>query len=149
VRPRERPLPDAEVLIVAPPAAALISVLDSVVRARGMAVAIMTANEGYLETRWYDVDAGTPTDEPFQRLDRIVRMRFTADPLQGRTRLVAECVVRVMWDPGLPERELERIAPEDHPGRVLMRELLLAAGAVPVSPDSAAAARQRPAAVEP
>jgi hypothetical protein len=38
--------------------------------------------------------------------------------------LLAECVMRIAWDPSVPERELERMVPEGHPGRVLLDTLI-------------------------
>jgi hypothetical protein len=57
----------------------------------------------------------------------IVKLRFFSDPTAGHARVVGEVVRRVIVDPSLPERELERIVPEGHPGRALL-EMVLAAG---------------------
>lgn len=54
------------------------------------------------------------------RIQDVVKLRFFADPVAGRTRLVMECARRVMVDLSLPERELERPVPQGHPGRALL-----------------------------
>ena len=106
------------------PASGLIDELAASVQAAGFAVQRISAREGYLETRWFDVTTRQSVAPPFNDLDRKVKLRFFADDMQGRTRLLAECVQRIAWDPSVPERELERVVPEGHPGRVLMDSLV-------------------------
>jgi len=131
IRPQERPIEGAVQLTVQPAPVPLVMALDSVVRARGLAVAAEAPSEGYLETRWFDLEARRSVPDPFGNFDRIVKLRFRVDPVQGKTRVIAECVLRTAWDPSVPERELERMAPEGHAGRVLLEEILRQAGAVP------------------
>ncbi len=129
VRPRYAPLATSVRIVTNRDAAALIVSLDSAVRAAGFTVQRSAPREGYLETAWYDVERRTTVPPPFTRLDRVVKLRFFADPEQGRTRLLAECVVRVAWDPSVPERELERMAPAESPGCRMMEDVLRNAGA--------------------
>lgn len=124
VRPRHGALPQSELIDAAVPAFPLIEELSTALQAAGLSIERVSAREGYLETRWFDVTARASTAPPFGNLDRVVKMRFFADDMQGRTRLLAECVQRVVWDPSLPQRELERMVPEGHPGRVLMDSVL-------------------------
>lgn len=124
VRPRQAALTEAQVLLVNRPAASVITELEAAVRRAGLVIARSAAREGYLETRWYDLTAHASAAPPWNHLDRVVRLRFYADPIDTRTRLVAECVLRYRYDPSLPDRDLERMAPEHHPGRVLLDSLL-------------------------
>jgi len=131
VRPRFAPLPTSEVARSDRDPAETIVVLDSALRARGLKIVARSPVEGYLETSWFDVDTHAAVAPPFRRLDRIVKFRFFADEVQGPTRILAECVRRIAWDPSAPERDLERQVPDDHPGRLLMDSLL-----VVIRPDS-------------
>ena len=124
VRPRHGALPQSELVNSARPAFPLIEELAAALQAAGLSVERASAREGYLETRWFDVTTRASTSPPFSNLDRVVKMRFFADDMQGRTRLLAECVQRVTWDPSVPQRELERMVPDGHPGRVLMDSVL-------------------------
>lgn len=132
-RPRWSALPDAVLMQSDRPPVELLGELYSVLRTRGFAIDLIAPREGFLETRWYDLSSRTATEPPFRHFDRIVKLRFFADPVQGRTRLLAECVRRIAWDPSLPERELERMVPLDHPGRLLLDSLI-----APFKPDTTA-----------
>jgi hypothetical protein len=110
-------------LIDLPTGAATESLATSLGRV-GLPVRTSEPREGYLESQWFDVQAHRATREPFGRLDSIVKLRFFADPAFGHTRLFAECVVRVAWDPSVPPRDLERMPPTGHPGRALLDSVL-------------------------
>jgi len=91
----------------------------------GLHVQWLSVEEGYVETQWYDLSSRGSSSEPaFRDLDRVVKMRFFADPTAGRTRLAAECVTTIMVDPSRPQRELERMAPEGHAGREMLTQVL-------------------------
>lgn len=122
-RPRYEPLPQSVRLTVDQVASALIVSLDSSLRAAGLGVAHSAPREGYLESEWFDAVTRVRSPQPFND-GNVIKLRFFADPEQGRTRLLAESVVRIAWDPSVPQRELERMAPEGHAGRVLLDSLL-------------------------
>jgi len=124
VRPRYTALPQSRLLEANREPAPLIRDLSAAVQAAGLAVDRSSPAEGYLETRWFDVSRRISVGPPFDGLDRTVKIRFYADRIQGRTRLLAECVQRIAWDPSLPERELERVVPEGHAGRILLDSLV-------------------------
>lgn len=124
VRPRFTPLPGSVRAESRYPADATIGRLDSALRERGLTVAAMSAVEGYLETTWFDASTRRVGEGPLGRHTTVVRIRFWADPEMGRTRLLAECVRRIAYDPSLPERDLERMVPEGHPGRLLLDSLV-------------------------
>lgn len=102
--------------------AAVIRALDVSAREAGLRVVRLSPEEGYLETAWHELADSTARTLPRER--RRVRVRMFADPVAGRTRLLAECVTRVYEDPSLPDRELERMVAETHPGYRLLQEIL-------------------------
>ncbi len=105
----------------------------------GLSIALADPAEGYLESSWYDVARKTTVSGRARDLDQVVKLRFFADPTAGRTRLAAECVRRIAVDPSEPERDLERMAPDSSPGRVLLDSIvsrLKVAYPVSVAPQS-------------
>lgn len=94
------------------------------VRSAGLTVALFDSAEGYLVTGWYDVTRRRAMSGDGGDLDRLVRLRFFADPTGGRTRLAAECVRRIAYDPSEPEHDLERMVPDSTPGRALLDSIL-------------------------
>jgi hypothetical protein len=131
-RPRYGALPEAVVVtqIIRAPTL-VIGDVETAVRRAGLTVARYAPAEGFLETRWFDITTRAVTTAPYTHLNQTVRLRFYADPDQGKTRLVAEAVRMIAWDPSLPERDLERMVPATHPGRVLLDSLL-----APLRPDT-------------
>ena len=123
VRPRYGPLPGSISVRVDADPAAVVRALEAAVRAAGVAVRRTVPEEGYLETAWHELAADSAAPRR-SRQDRRVRFRFFADPTAGRTQLLAECVVRLIEDPSLPERELERMVADTHPGYRLLQGLL-------------------------
>jgi hypothetical protein len=123
-RPRFAPLPQAVVRETQGPADELTARLATLMRDSGLVVAVEAPREGYLESRWYDLDRRRSVGEPFRRLDRIVKLRIYVDPVGRRTRVIGECVRRVAWDPSRPNRELESMVPDAHPGRDLLAMIL-------------------------
>ena len=124
LRPRIAPVPHSVMMIVPDSAKTIVVILADRSRALGFTVARYAPDEGYLETGWYDTRDKRPVGDPFTNLDRIVKLRFFADPWQGKTRLVGESVRRIGWDPSMPQRDLERMVPDDHPGRALLDSVL-------------------------
>jgi hypothetical protein len=124
VRPRYGPVPGSVLVELEPPPDSVIRALAAATRARGFIVRTAAPREGYLESDWLDLATRDTARARSDRLDRVVKLRFFADPVAGRTRLLAECVHRIMVDPSLPERELERMVPDGHPGRALLDSVL-------------------------
>jgi hypothetical protein len=124
VRPRYGPVPGSILLQLDQPADAVIRTLASEVQTAGLRLLFVSPEEGYLETEWYDLESHQPVQAGAGDLDRVMKLRFFADPVAGKTRLMAECVTRILYDPSLPPRELERMAPAGHAGRVLLDEVL-------------------------
>jgi len=121
--------------------------------AAGLRVAVTDAPEGYLESSWYDVGSKRTVSARARDLDRVIKLRFFADPTAGHTRLAAECVLRIAEDPSEPERDLERMVPDSSPGHVLLDSImarlktaypLSAAPGTTAAPGTAAPAVPRP-----
>jgi hypothetical protein len=124
VRPRYGPVPGSIALeLDAAPDAVIVAAARDV-RDAGLEVARMAANEGYLESQWYDLGTRRPVSAQARDLDRVVKLRFFADPTAGRTHLAAECVRRFAYDPSQPPRDLERMVPDSTPGRVLLDSII-------------------------
>jgi hypothetical protein len=90
----------------------------------GLRVSHVAANEGYLETEWFDLGAHRSVAASARDLDRVVKLRFFADPTAGKTHLAAECVRRIADDPSVPPRDLERMVPDSTAGRVLLDSIV-------------------------
>jgi len=102
-------------------------VIDAAARAvaaAGLRVVRIAADEGYLETEWYDVAAKRTVNARAPGFDHIVKLRLFADPTAGKTRLAAECVVRIGYDPSMPERDLERMVPDSTPAHAILDSLI-------------------------
>lgn len=91
---------------------------------REVRLEVLAPREGYLETTWFDATTGQAAAPPFGVRPTVVKLRAYADPVGRRTRLFVEAVVRVAWDPSVPERELERMIPDGHPARALVAALV-------------------------
>lgn len=134
VRPRYGALPQAVQTTIADGPTAVTQLIDNTVRTAGLAIARSAPREGYVETEWFDVGTRERVGLPFTGMDRVVKLRFFVDPSQGQTRVIAECVYRVAWDPSVPARELERMVPQDHAGRVLLDSIVAAVAPGPIGP---------------
>ena len=125
VRPRYGPVPGSIALEMtgAPDVVTLAAAEE--LRSAGLLPQRVSAAEGYAESQWFDVSThGSSTESPFRGLDRVVKLRFFADPTAGHTHLAAEAVVAYAVDPSRPERELERMVPEGHEGSVILKRIL-------------------------
>ena len=72
--------------------------------------------DGYIETGWFQARTGRPSRQRHPLGAGVVRVRAWADPARpGNTQLTVETLYRPSADPSLPERELERQVPPDHP----------------------------------
>ena len=103
---------------------AVIATAQREVRAAGLTIVAVAADEGYLETGWYDVLTRRNVDARAPDFDHTVKLRLFADPTAGKTRLVGECVRRIAYDPSEPERDLERMVPDSTPQRAPLDSLL-------------------------
>jgi hypothetical protein len=68
-----------------------------------------------VETPWFDASSLTATKARVLG-PNVVQVRAWLDPTKpGASRVVIETVYRPVADPSLPERELDRQVPTDHP----------------------------------
>ncbi len=138
VRPYYGPVPGSvTVVFTAAPDAVTRAAAEEVQRA-GLALQWMSAAEGYVESQWFNVTTHVSSQTPdISDLDHSVKVRFFADPTAGKTRLVAEVVASYAVDPSRPQREMERMLPEGHPGREVLTQLLdRLKGRLPVATDT-------------
>lgn len=124
LRPRYGPVPGSITLELEAQPDVVIEAAARAVVAAGLRVAHSDPAEGYLETAWYDVRRRRTVSAAARDLDRVVKLRFFADPTAGHSRLSAECVRRIAYDPSEPERDLERMVPDGSPGRVILDSLV-------------------------
>ena len=124
IRPWTVPFPEARVDTVDVEAASLIERLNSHVTNTGLEVTRISPEEGFLETRWFDL-ATRRSRKSGGDPERVVRMRFWADPVMaGRSVLISEVVYLQSLDPSLLPRDAETLAPPDHAGHILMTDIL-------------------------
>lgn len=109
---------------VEPPPALVTRAMAAELERRGVPVARVSPAEGYIETHWFDATTLARASEPFGTGGGVVRLRLFADPVGRGSRLFLEAVERVTWDPSVPERELERMVPDQHAVRPLLAALL-------------------------
>ena len=85
-------------------------------RADSIPVRTVRLRDGYIETPWFASRTGRPVRGQQPLGSGTVRIRAWADPARpGSTQLMVETLYRPIADPSLPERELERQVPADHP----------------------------------
>jgi hypothetical protein len=118
--------------------------LAEALQADSLPPAQVRLRDGYLETMWLDSATGRPTGRRPLGTD-VVRLRGWADPGRpGFTVLTVETVYRPLADPSLPERELERQVPREHPTAMKVEQILEAMlkryGGPPAAQPSAGAA---------
>jgi hypothetical protein len=114
-RPPFEPLPEARHVDVALPRREATERLAEALREDSIPLARVEPRDGYLESPWFEVETGTPV--PGGRLGAdVVRVRGWVEPARVRqSELRVEAVFRRIRDPSMPERELERPVPPDHP----------------------------------
>ncbi len=146
MRPVWGPLPGSVAVHLDAAPDAVITAAEREVRAAGLKVVAIAADEGYLETEWYDVLTKRTVSARAMDLDHIVKLRLYADPTAGKTRLVAECVRRIAFDPSEPERDLERMVPDSTPQHALLDSLVARLKVVfpPLKPPTDTAGPPRP-----
>lgn len=121
VRPYLTPLPNAFLDTLAAAPDALITATERILTFEGLRVRAASAQEGYLETHWYDPTTRRSVGSTAFPVQRAVKVRVWADSVGlGRTQLTSEAVIRRSADPSLPSREAEMIVPQHHPGYELL-----------------------------
>ena len=124
VRPYITPFPDAATDTLQADADDVINELVGLVTAEGFQVRMVSTEEGYLETGWYDVVSRTAVGSYGSDVERFIRLRFFVDPVNPLlTRLVSEALMRRTLDPSLPERHAEILVPPGHEGAPVLTRI--------------------------
>ncbi|MGH7516001.1 MAG: hypothetical protein ACREOC_00830 [Gemmatimonadales bacterium] len=114
-RPPFEPAPEARHADVALSRPEATERLAEALREDSIPVTRVELRDGYLETRWFDAATGH-TAATGRTGTGVVRVRGWIEPARVRqSELRVETVFRSAVDPSLPERELERAVPPDHP----------------------------------
>jgi hypothetical protein len=136
-RPTFTALPEAETVEMRLSPLEATRRLAEVMQEDSIPAARVELRDGFIESRWFDPSTGQPTkSRPIG--SNIVRVRAWADPGRPGFALVTiETVYRAMADPSLPQRELERQVPRDHPVatkvRAALQDMLKRYGGPPVT----------------
>ncbi len=123
-RPRVVPFPeDAQTEVRAKTPAATERLLAALA-ADSVPIRFSSTRDGYVETPWLSAETLTATDARPIGAD-IVRIRGWVNPgKEGFSIIILEGAYRTLADPSMPERELERPLPKDHPVQVRIDSLV-------------------------
>ena len=152
-RPTFTALPEAETVEIRLSPTEATRRLADVMRDDSIPAARVEVRDGFIESRWFDPSTGQPTkSRPIGT--RIVRVRAWADPGRpGFALVTVETVYRAMADPSLPQRELERQVPRDHPVatkvRAALQDMLKRYGGPPVTEPTQQGGRRGEPAIQP
>jgi hypothetical protein len=123
-RPGFVPLPEAAGTEIRLPVRDATRHVAEALRASAVPVRTIRLRDGYLETGWFDARSGRSTRRrPVGT--RTVRVRAWADPARpGSSQVTVETTYRLRVDPSLPERELDRQVPKNHPVALKVEQVL-------------------------
>jgi hypothetical protein len=125
VRPSYEPFPNARVDTINALPADVIQEAQARILAEQMRANWVSPEEGYLETQWFNVATQQSGVSDIQNPDRVIRLRFFADPLEGgKTRLTSEAVYQRTTDPSVMPRDREMIVPPGHAGERLLLQVI-------------------------
>jgi hypothetical protein len=125
-RPAIVPLPEAAATEIRVKPQEATRQLAELMQAESLPPRQVRLRDAYVETAWLDSATGRPTSRRPIGTD-VVKVRAWADPGRpGHTVLIAETVYRPLADPSVPERELERQVPREHPTALKVEKILAA-----------------------
>lgn len=117
IRPSYEPFPDARVDTINATPPEVIQEAIARVNAENMRGSWESPEEGFFETQWFNVVTQTSGVTDRANLDRIILLRFFADPLEGgQTLLRTEAVYQGTADPSVQPRDREISVPAGHAG---------------------------------
>jgi hypothetical protein len=123
-RPTFGPVTGAVAVVLELPVARASGLLAAGLKADSFPVMVTEPQDGFLETPWFDSASFSPTGRVPLGPD-VVRVRAWVDPEKpGFSRVTVETLFRDVADPSLPQRELDREVPPDHPVAVRVRAVL-------------------------
>ena len=123
-RPSFGPLPMAAEAVVDLDVAKATTVLAEALKSDSIPVTRVEPRDGYLETGWFIAATGVPsTARPLG--DSVVRVRGWVNAYgKERGSIHAETAVRMLANPALPPRELDRQASDSNPAAVRVARVL-------------------------
>jgi hypothetical protein len=123
-RPTFGPLTGAPSVVVQMSIDKATTTLNDMLKADSIPVARVETRDGFLESPWFDSATGRPTGRRPLGTD-VVRVRAWVDPEKPLfSRITIESLYRQKADPSLPERELDRQLPPDHPVAMRIRAVI-------------------------
>lgn len=117
IRPGYDPFPDARVDTINAAPADVIQEAVARVSTENMRGAWESAEEGFFETQFFNVVTQESGKTDIANLDRIILLRFWADPIEGgRTQLTTEAITQRTADASVLPRDREMSVPPGHAG---------------------------------
>ena len=132
VRPNFTPFPNARHDTLTANTESVVRQLDTILTEQGIEVRWLRLVEGYIETAWFSADTSGIGRGRGLDTQSTIRLRFWANVFRGgETILVGEAVRRRVIDPSLTERQAEMPLLPEHPGYMLLLQVMdaVAAGA--------------------
>jgi hypothetical protein len=126
-RPAIAPFPEAKALLLTGGVREITMEIGGWLAAQSIHTEWVSAEDGYVESTWYDTDTRQSTGGTgsIGDLQVTVKIRCWVDPdAPGRSRLTVEAVYRPQVDPSRAERDLERPVPPGSGGAVLVQQLI-------------------------
>jgi hypothetical protein len=123
-RPPFTPMPEAAATEIRLVPREAIAKLGEALAADSLPPARVQVRDAYIETAWLDSATGQPTARRPVGTG-VVKIRAWAYPGRpGNSLLIVESLYRPLADPSLPERELERQVPREHPAALKVERIL-------------------------
>jgi hypothetical protein len=123
-RPPFPPVPEAASTEIRLSSSEATRLLAEALKADSIPPRRIELRDTWLETGWFMASTGQPVRHRATGLD-VVRVRAWADPTHpGNSKVVVETVYRPLADPSLPQRELDRQVPRNHPVAIKVRATL-------------------------
>jgi hypothetical protein len=124
-RPPFPPVPEAASIEMRLPPAEAARLLGEAFRAESIPATRVELRDTWLETGWFVAGTGQPLGHRRPIGLDNVRVRAWADFTHpGFCKVAVETVYRPVTDPSLPQRELDRQVPRDHPVAIKVRATL-------------------------
>jgi len=126
-RPAFAPYPEDQSILLTGPVATISSAVAGWMASQGIHTEWISAEDGYVESTWYDTDTHQNTDGTgdLAALEATFKVRVWVDPdAPGKSRLTVEAIYRPVADPSRTERDQERVAPPGSGGAVLAQQLV-------------------------
>jgi hypothetical protein len=148
-RPGIVPVPEAAGTEVRLPPREATRNLAEALRADSVPIRRVAIRDAYLESGWFDTRTRRPTTAGRALGPGVVQVRAWADPARpGSSQITVETTYRPLLDPSLPQRELERQVPRNHPVAVdvegVLRRLVERYGGPPAAPAPTSAPAAQP-----